>query len=155
MLVATDVAARGLDIPEVRHVYNYELPNVPENYVHRIGRTARAGRDGRAVAFCAPGEVGELRGIEKTIKKTIPVIGGDAPVGCPSPRQAAPAAGATARGGKPRSGGAPKGGKPAFKGPKPVGKLRQAGGQNGRREAAARRPARRPSRRPNKRQAAD
>ncbi|MFD2814439.1 DEAD/DEAH box helicase [Paracoccus aerius] len=75
VLVATDVAARGLDIPEVAHVYNYDLPNVPENYVHRIGRTARAGRDGRAVAFCAPAEVGELRAIEKAMKAAIPVIG--------------------------------------------------------------------------------
>lgn len=79
VLVATDVAARGLDIPQVAHVYNYELPNVPENYVHRIGRTARAGRDGRAVAFCAPAEIGELRDIEKVLKGPIPVIGGEAP----------------------------------------------------------------------------
>lgn len=80
MLVATDVAARGLDIPEVAHVYNFDLPNVAENYVHRIGRTARAGRDGRAVAFCAPSEIGELRDIEKAIKAQIPVIGGEPPV---------------------------------------------------------------------------
>ncbi|AGT09214.1 ATP-dependent RNA helicase RhlE [Paracoccus aminophilus JCM 7686] len=79
VLVATDVAARGLDIPEVAHVYNYDLPNVPENYVHRIGRTARAGRDGRAVAFCAPAEVGELRAIEKAMKAKIPVVGGEEP----------------------------------------------------------------------------
>ncbi|WP_112874919.1 DEAD/DEAH box helicase [Paracoccus endophyticus] len=81
VLVATDVAARGLDIPQVAHIYNYDLPNVPENYVHRIGRTARAGRDGRAVAFCAPAEVGELRAVEKAMKATIPVIGGEPPVG--------------------------------------------------------------------------
>jgi len=81
VLVATDVAARGLDIPEVAHVYNYDLPNVPENYVHRIGRTARAGRDGRAVAFCAPAEMGELRAIEKAMKAPIPVIGGEVPAG--------------------------------------------------------------------------
>ena len=79
VLVATDVAARGIDIPDVRHVYNYDLPNVPENYVHRIGRTARAGRDGRAVAFCAPLEMAELRGIEKAMKADIPVIGGEVP----------------------------------------------------------------------------
>ncbi|MDO5657036.1 MAG: DEAD/DEAH box helicase [Paracoccus sp. (in: a-proteobacteria)] len=79
VLVATDVAARGIDIPEVAHVYNYDLPNVPENYVHRIGRTARAGRKGRAVAFCAPSEVGELRAIEKAMKAEIPHIGGEAP----------------------------------------------------------------------------
>ncbi|MBW0156644.1 DEAD/DEAH box helicase [Sedimentimonas flavescens] len=76
VLVATDVAARGLDIPQVAHVYNYDLPNVPENYVHRIGRTARAGRDGRAVAFCAPLEMGDLRAIEKAMGDSIPVIGG-------------------------------------------------------------------------------
>ncbi|WP_347266500.1 DEAD/DEAH box helicase [Paracoccus sp. (in: a-proteobacteria)] len=79
VLVATDVAARGLDIPEVAHVYNYDLPNVPENYVHRIGRTARAGRDGRAIAFCAPAETGELRAIEKAMKAPIPVVGGEVP----------------------------------------------------------------------------
>ena len=76
VLVATDVAARGIDIPGVRHVYNYDLPNVPENYIHRIGRTARAGADGAAVAFCSPAEMGELRAIEKVMKITISVGGG-------------------------------------------------------------------------------
>ena len=56
VLVATDVAARGIDIPGVSHVYNFDLPEVAESYVHRIGRTARAGADGVAVAFCAPEE---------------------------------------------------------------------------------------------------
>lgn len=83
VLVATDVAARGLDIPQVAHVYNYDLPNVPENYVHRIGRTARAGRDGRTVAFCAPAEVDELRAIEKAMGTKIPVIGGTPPAETP------------------------------------------------------------------------
>ncbi|WP_097070461.1 DEAD/DEAH box helicase [Rhodobacter maris] len=78
VLVATDVAARGLDIPLVAHVYNYDLPNVPENYVHRIGRTARAGRDGRAVAFCGPLEMSDLRAIEAAMGAKIPVIGGEA-----------------------------------------------------------------------------
>ncbi len=76
VLVATDVAARGIDIPGVRHVYNFDMPNVPENYVHRIGRTARAGAEGNAIAFCAPAEMGELQAIEKLLKKVIPVIGG-------------------------------------------------------------------------------
>lgn len=76
VLVATDVAARGLDIPDVKHVYNFDLPNVPENYVHRIGRTARAGRDGAAIAFCAPDEMGELKDIQKVMGITIPVASG-------------------------------------------------------------------------------
>ncbi|KAF0675527.1 DEAD/DEAH box helicase [Profundibacterium mesophilum] len=76
VLVATDVAARGIDIPGVEYVYNFDLPNVPENYVHRIGRTARAGRAGEAIAFCAPDEMGDLRGIEKVMKLSIPVASG-------------------------------------------------------------------------------
>ncbi len=76
VLVATDVAARGIDVPTVRHVYNFDLPNVPENYVHRIGRTARAGAEGTSVSFCAPAEMGELAAIEKLLKKPLPVLGG-------------------------------------------------------------------------------
>jgi ATP-dependent RNA helicase RhlE len=76
VLVATDVAARGIDIPTVRHVYNYDMPNVPENYVHRIGRTARAGAEGSSISFCAPIEMDELKAIEKVLKKAIPVVGG-------------------------------------------------------------------------------
>jgi ATP-dependent RNA helicase RhlE len=76
ILVATDVAARGIDIPDVAFVYNFDLPNVPENYVHRIGRTARAGKEGEAIAFCAPDEMAEMKDIEKLLKIQIPVAGG-------------------------------------------------------------------------------
>ena len=79
VLVATDVAARGIDIPGVAYVVNYELPDVPDNYVHRIGRTARAGREGEAIAFCAPDEADLLRQIEKLMKIEIPVASGSAP----------------------------------------------------------------------------
>jgi len=71
-LVATDIAARGIDINSVTHVIQYELPNVPEAYVHRIGRTARAGADGSAVAFCADDERNLLRDIQKVTRQTIP-----------------------------------------------------------------------------------
>jgi len=76
-LIATDIAARGLDIPGVSHVVNYDLPNVPESYVHRIGRTARAGADGIAVAFCDVEERPLLRDIEKLIRMTIPTADGE------------------------------------------------------------------------------
>lgn len=72
VLVATDVAARGVDVKEVGLVINYDLPNEPEAYVHRIGRTARAGADGRAVSFCSEEELEYLRDIEKTIRMPIP-----------------------------------------------------------------------------------
>jgi ATP-dependent RNA helicase RhlE len=68
VLVATDIVARGIDVPGISHVINYELPNDPESYVHRIGRTARAGADGIALSFCDREEVGLLRGIEKLTK---------------------------------------------------------------------------------------
>ena len=72
-LVATEVAARGLDIKELPHVVNYELPNVPEDYVHRIGRTARAGGAGRAVSLVSPDETPLLRDIEKVLRRPLPV----------------------------------------------------------------------------------
>jgi ATP-dependent RNA helicase RhlE len=130
VLVATDVAARGIDIPTVRHVYNFDMPNVPENYVHRIGRTARAGAEGTAVAFCAPAEMGELLAVEKLLKKPIPVLGGapwsaEMVAAAPKPGQnrgqrpgggrggqkagsKPPAPGQRPAGQKPRQGGAPK-----------------------------------------------
>jgi ATP-dependent RNA helicase RhlE len=70
--VATDIAARGIDIDAVSHVVQYDLPNVPESYVHRIGRTARAGADGSAVAFCADDERNLLKDIEKVSRQRIP-----------------------------------------------------------------------------------
>jgi ATP-dependent RNA helicase RhlE len=73
-LVATEVASRGLDIKELPHVVNYELPNVPEDYVHRIGRTGRAGATGIAVSLVAPDEVGLMRDIEKVLRKPIPQL---------------------------------------------------------------------------------
>jgi ATP-dependent RNA helicase RhlE len=72
-LVATEVAARGLDIKELPHVVNYELPNVPEDYVHRIGRTARAGGTGSAVSLVAPDETPLLRDIERLLRRSLPV----------------------------------------------------------------------------------
>ena len=104
VLVATDVAARGIDIPGVSHVYNFELPEVAEAYVHRIGRTARAGADGDAVALCAPEEIGLFRQIEKLIGVDIPVAGGEGP-----PLSAAA--------GRPKRGGGNRGNKPAAKKP--------------------------------------
>jgi len=71
-LVATDIAARGIDVDGVSHVVNFDLPNVPETYVHRIGRTARAGAEGIAISLCDGEEVAFLRDIEKLIRMTIP-----------------------------------------------------------------------------------
>ena len=73
ILVATDVASRGIDVSDISHVINYDLPNVPEVYVHRIGRTGRAGQGGIAIAFCDENEGEYLRDIEKTIRQSIPV----------------------------------------------------------------------------------
>ncbi len=75
VLVATDIAARGIDVSGVTHVINYELPNEPESYVHRIGRTARAGNDGTAISFCDSSERAYLRDIERLTKQTMTVIG--------------------------------------------------------------------------------
>ena len=99
VLVATDIAARGIDISELSHVFNYDLPEVPETYVHRIGRTARAGADGTAVSFCAPEEQEYLAGIEKLNRQKIPVVSGHPWDGVPAPAKAAP----PVRGKKPKA----------------------------------------------------
>ena len=99
VLVATDIAARGIDISELSHVFNYDLPEVPETYVHRIGRTARAGADGTAVSFCAPEEKEYLAGIEKLTRRQIPVVSGHPWDGVPAPVKAAP----PVRGKKPKA----------------------------------------------------
>ena len=85
VLVATDIAARGIDISELAYVFNYDLPEVAETYVHRIGRTARAGAEGAAVSFCAPEEQEYLAGIEKLNRRKLPVVSGHPWDGAPAP----------------------------------------------------------------------
>ncbi|MBX3430400.1 MAG: DEAD/DEAH box helicase [Hyphomonadaceae bacterium] len=85
ILVATEVAARGIDVDDITHVINFDLPNVPEQYVHRIGRTARAGTDGIAISFCAPDERAYLRDIEKLTKQAVPVLETDMSLRAPKP----------------------------------------------------------------------
>ena len=74
MLVATDIAARGIDISKLRYVINYDIPNEPETYVHRIGRCGRAGEEGFSISICEPEENAYIRNIEKLIKQKIKVI---------------------------------------------------------------------------------
>jgi ATP-dependent RNA helicase RhlE len=74
VLVATDLASRGIDVDDVSHVFNFDMPNIPESYVHRIGRTARAGRDGLAVSLCEPEHRAWLAAIERTIGQAVPVV---------------------------------------------------------------------------------
>jgi ATP-dependent RNA helicase RhlE len=74
VLVATDIAARGIDVSELSHVINFDLPDVPETYVHRIGRTGRAGLSGIAISFCDDDELASLRDIQKLIGKRLPVV---------------------------------------------------------------------------------
>jgi len=86
VLVATDIAARGIDVPGVSHVINFELPNEAESYVHRIGRTARAGATGVALSFCDESEYALLRDIEALVRKPIAVGGGERPLGATRPK---------------------------------------------------------------------
>ncbi|WP_417676086.1 DEAD/DEAH box helicase [Roseibium sp.] len=108
VLVATDVAARGIDIPGVSHVYNFELPEVAEAYVHRIGRTARAGADGEAVALCSPEEIGLFRQIEKLIGISIEVASGEVP---PASAAVSPGKGRGGNRGRQNNGGQNNGGR--------------------------------------------
>ena len=126
VMVATDIAARGIDIDAVSHVVNFDLPNVAESYVHRIGRTARAGNQGVAISFCAPDERGLLRDIERLIKQSVPALDGyGAPreerrtQNAPRPHNGQPANTAPNRNkkrrgtygkGRPQNGGQPKSG---------------------------------------------
>ena len=73
VLVATDIAARGIDVDNITHVINFDLPNEPESYVHRIGRTARAGAGGTAISLCAAAERAYLRNIERLLGRRVPV----------------------------------------------------------------------------------
>ena len=89
-MIATDIAARGIDVDGISHVVNYDLPNIPETYVHRIGRTARAGAEGVAISFCDHEERAFLRDIERLIRMTIPATDrrtGERPAMRPRSRQ--------------------------------------------------------------------
>ncbi|TLY77997.1 MAG: ATP-dependent RNA helicase RhlE, partial [Gammaproteobacteria bacterium] len=101
-LVATEVAARGLDIRELPHVVNFELPNVPEDYVHRIGRTARAGSSGSAISLVAPTEAPLLKEIEKLLGHSLPLATLPPYTVNPPRRSAAAAPPVPASGGVPR-----------------------------------------------------
>ncbi|WP_158995577.1 DEAD/DEAH box helicase [Mucilaginibacter sp. L196] len=108
VLIATDIAARGIDIDELTHVINYELPNVPETYVHRIGRTGRAGASGIALSFCDAEELPFLKDIHKLIAKQIPVNEEHpypmSPQSMVAKAEAAKSAGGGGRGGAPKRG---------------------------------------------------
>jgi len=126
ILCATDVAARGIDIPDVMFVVNYDLPEVADNYVHRIGRTARAGRTGEAITLCSPEEIPLLRDIEKVMKIQVPVASGEGMLaGFEPPAGAKKPAGRKRphRGGRPSGGASAPGGNTAFR------KRRISGGQ--------------------------
>ncbi len=104
VLVATDIAARGIDVDGITHVVNFELPNVPESYVHRIGRTARAGADGVAISLCDPSERAFLRDIEKLTRQRLTPEGA-APADAPVDRPAGPQRPSRHRGKRPFGGG--------------------------------------------------
>ncbi len=120
VLVATDIASRGIDVDGVSHVINYDLPNIPESYVHRIGRTARAGREGIAISFCDGGEVSYLRAIQRLTGEKLNVIDDHEwhPADLDAHEEAEPSR-AGQRGGRGRAGGQSKqrgGGRPSNRG---------------------------------------
>ena len=156
VLVATDIAARGIDIADLPHVVNYELPNIPEDYVHRIGRTGRAGKTGNAVSFVSDVEEGYLWDIEKTMKKHIPLFRIDdrgEKISVPRPatrssksrpapgqqsrggggggrgRQGGGGGGGRSGGGRSQGGGRPQGGGRSSGGGRPQGGGRSGGGR--------------------------
>jgi ATP-dependent RNA helicase RhlE len=136
VLVATDIAARGIDVDGVTHVVNFELPDVPEVYVHRIGRTARAGADGSAVSLCGNEERGLLRGIERLTRQTLPVVDRRKDPG------ASDRSGAAERSGPPRRGARPAA-RPAQRQDQPRG--RQDGPRDGQRARPPQRSAAAPA----------
>jgi ATP-dependent RNA helicase RhlE len=138
VLVATDIAARGLDIADLPNVVNYELPNIPEDYVHRIGRTGRAGKTGNAVSLVSDVEEGYLWDIEKTMKKEIPLFKIDdrgEKIAMPRPatrsNKTRPAPGQQKRGGGGRPQGGGRGGRPQGGGGRPGGRPQGGGGRSG------------------------
>ena len=149
VLVATDVAARGIDIPDVRHVYNYDLPNVPENYVHRIGRTARAGASGAAVSFCAQHEMEWLQAIEKLLGDAVPVADGT-PWRLAKPAAKAPSRGRSRRPGAARFGGEKPGAQKSGAS-KPAGRKSAGQKADGHKEGAHKPGAQKPPRRRSRR----
>jgi ATP-dependent RNA helicase RhlE len=136
VLVATDIAARGIDIDGITHVINFDLPNIPESYVHRIGRTGRAGASGTALSFCDSEERAYLKDIERTIRRNVPVVA-DHPFRsgqtAPSPTSLDAAESRPAQGGQRSHGGQrPQGGARAGEsrggGPRGEGQRRRSGG---------------------------
>jgi len=136
ILVATDIAARGIDIPGVSHVINFDLPNVPEAYVHRIGRTARAGSDGIAISLVEPGDRILLRDIEKLIGRHLTAFGAEleVPKGAKRPGSGG---GDGRRGGGGGGGGGHRRGRPAGNKAKPGGDKSKQGGKPKARSASS------------------
>lgn len=132
ILVATDIAARGIDVDGVSHVFNFELPNIPEAYVHRIGRTARAGRSGIAVSLCAPDERPLLKDIETLIGRRLTADGTVVPLTPSAPR--APADGDSTKRRRPRRrpGAGPAGAAAEGRTPRPEASARRPSGPRGR-----------------------